>query len=182
MSHTSTPKHHALAHKSTRRATRKSGTPLGHTAPALPRARQADPRNNGGRPQGMASVLLSALFALLPVIGISLLLLFVMTAIVLWAADPDAMLAPMAMAGLGVSSLIGGIIAARRCGGHSLLCGLCTGLLLTFLLWILTLFIDRTDPTMTLGVSTWGQMALHAVVVALAGAGGMIGGGARRAK
>lgn len=125
---------------------------------------------------GMASVLKAALFALVCTAGIGLILLLLMTGIVLSTADPDTMVTPMALAALGVSSLAGGMIAARLCGGRALLCGLCVGILWTFVLWLLTFFIDGSDPAMTLGISAGWRVALHAAVIGIGGIGGRIGG------
>ena len=178
MSHTSTPQHHASAHKTARRATRKQAVQPGHTAPALPRLRRDVADGDCGEAGGLASVVLSALFALPFMVGIGLILLLVMTGIVLSTGNPDAMMTPIALAVLGVSALVGGIISARRCGSRGLLCGLCSGFLFTLLLWILTFFINRSDPLMTLGISAWGRVALHAAVVVVATCGGATCGGA----
>ena len=118
----------------------------------------------------------SILFALPFAAGIGLILLLVTAGLLTSVADPDAMITPMAMGVLGVTALLGGLIAARRCGCRHLLCGVSVGMCLTLLLWIMTFFVDRSDTTLTLGVSPWGRVALHVAVVALSGAGGLIGG------
>lgn len=194
MAHTSAPKHHSSplpTHTASARQApaRRGGHPgtsaREHTAPGARRnarriARQNTRRKNSEQAEAggssLTSVLLSSLFSLPLTLGIGLVLLLVITGIVLSTEDPDRMMTPMAMAVLGVSALLGGIIAARRCGSRPLLCGLCAGLLFTLLLWVLTFLTDRTDATMTLGASAWGRLALHAAVVALETAGGLIGG------
>ncbi len=167
------------AHTSARNVARKaSAKPVGHghTAPAvLPRVARSDVQDEQAA-GGMLRVLASMLFALPVTAGIGMLLLLIITGIALSTGDPDAMLTPLALAILGITSLLGGLVCARRCGSRPLLCGVCSGLLFTLLLWVLTLFVDRTDPTLTLGTTPWGRLALHVAVVALETAGALIGG------
>lgn len=125
---------------------------------------------------GTMAVLSAALFALPFTVGVGLILLCLTAGLLMSVADPDVMITPLAIGILSVTSLLGGLISARRCGSHALLCGMTAGAFFTLLLWILTLFVDHSDPALTLGVSPWGRVALHAAVVALAGAGGLIGG------
>ena len=147
----------------------------GHTAPPRSPQRRAA-REEAAPRSGPTAILMAALFSLPVTAGIGLILLLATTAIAASTPDPDAMISPLSIGVLGVTALLGGLVSARRCGRDPLLCGLCGGIMFTLLLWVLTLFVDRTDPALTLGVAGWGRWAMHAAVVILELAGGLMGG------
>ncbi len=123
----------------------------------------------------------SGLFALPFVLIIGFVLLLIVTMVAYNASDPHALIPPLSMVALGLTSLLGGFIAARRRRGHPLLSGLLCGLLMNLMFLTLTLFWqDAAKEAMSLGFSgllTWG---LHAAIVLCSVIGAKIGMGKRR--
>lgn len=120
--------------------------------------------------------LMAALFALPITVAIGLVLLLIVTAVAYSQPDPDSLSTPLSLGALGLTSLLGGLVAARRGRSRGLFCGFLSGLLFTLLLLGASLFFgDDTKTQLTLGFSaplTWG---LHIVVVLLALLGAKIG-------
>lgn len=150
----------------------------GHTA--LPRPTNPGEGESTGGP---VSVLRAALFAL-PVTAImGAVLLAVATGVSLSSPDPDAMSLPLSMGALGLTALLGGLVCGRRCGGAPLACGLCSGLLLVITMAALSLAVgDDTRAALTLGLGTWGGLAVRAAVVFLEMLGARMGTAKRRTK
>lgn len=142
----------------------------GHSAQRS-RARQSHETAEGRLPSLPVALITTLSLAL----GGGAALLLVAAGLLVSANDPDAMIAPVALGILGVMSLLAGFVAARLRRDQPCLFGMAVGLCLTLLLWILTAVIDRSDPTLTLGVPLWGRIALHAGVVALSCAGSLMG-------
>ncbi len=124
-----------------------------------------------------SSALMAALFALPVTAVIGLVLLLIVTAVAYSHPDPDCLSTPLALGAVGLTSLLGGLVAARRGRSRGLFCGLLSGLLFTLLLLGLSLFFgDEARTQLSSGFSapmTWG---LHIGVVLLELLGAKIGG------
>lgn len=142
----------------------------------IPRASD-DHTSEGGTEAGFSRVFTAALFALPVTAVIGLVLLLIVTAVAYANPDPDRLATPLSLAALGLTSLLGGLVAARRGQQKPLLCGGMLGLLLVLLLLTASLFFsDETRELLTLGLSaplTWG---LRGGVVLLSALGGRLGG------
>ncbi len=125
---------------------------------------------------GFGRVFMAALFALPVTAVIGLVLLLIVTAVAYANPDPDSLTTPLSMAVLGLTALLGGLVAARRGQTAPLLCGLLAGLLFTLLLLVLTLFFsDDARTQLTLGLSSPVLWMLHGGVVLLSALGGKLG-------
>ena len=126
---------------------------------------------------GFARVLSSALFALPVTAVVGLILLLIVTAVAYADPDPDRLTAPLSLAALGLTALLGGLVAARRGQGRSLLCGLTLGLLLTLLLLGSSLFFGEEQRNqLTLGFPAPAIWLLRGGVILLSALGGKLGG------
>ena len=146
-----------------------------HTAPARPKERSNPSTSDSG---GMTATLKAALFALPFGLAIGFILLLVLAAVALAAPDPDAMIPPLALAALGVTFLLGGLIAARKNPASPMIRSLLCGLLLTLLLWTVSCLLpspNTASHTASLITSTPARMAVRAASLALSAAGGLMG-------
>lgn len=75
-------------------------------------------------------------------IAFTLLLGFIMAAILYRTADPARYIVPTAFSVLYISALIGGFFASKVNGGSALLCGLLTGAMLLALTFIISLLVS----------------------------------------
>lgn len=146
----------------------------GRAAPrSLPATRDGQEPTTEGK---LTNALMAALFSLPITMVLSLLLLFIVTAVAYAHADPDSLTTPLALGVLGVSSLLCGLIAARRGHGRPMLAGLLAGLLYTLALWGLSLcFGDEARTTLTLGLSAPAAWGLHGIALLLSLLGGKLG-------
>lgn len=125
---------------------------------------------------GFSRVFTAALFALPVTAVIGLVLLLIVTAVAYANPDPDSLTTPLSMAVLGLSSLLGGLVAARRGQHKPLLCGGMLGLLFVLLLLVGSLFFsDEARESLTLGLPTPLLWGLHGGVVLLSALGGKLG-------
>ena len=125
---------------------------------------------------GFGRIFMAALFALPVTAVIGLVLLLIVTAVAYANPDPDSLTTPLSMAVLGLTAMLGGLVAARRGQTASLLCGLLAGLLFTLLLLVLSLFFsDEARAQLTLGLSSPILWVLHGGVVLLSTLGGKLG-------
>ena len=137
--------------------------------PQKPRATAGDGESS------LLGVLKSALFALPVSLLCGVILLSVMAAIALTQPNPSAMITPLALAVLGLSGLVGGLVCVRRAGRSPALCGLTFGLLFVLVTWVLSLIPMEAGESTSLP----GVWLIRAVVVLLSCLGAAVG--ARRA-
>ncbi len=95
--------------------------------------------------------LAAALARLLPAVGVSLLsalgFLTVSAALSLRAPDPLALLTPLAWGSVGLSALLGGVTAGRRCPEGAVAAGLCTGAMVLLLVTLAGFLAGKADPS-----------------------------------
>lgn len=121
-------------------------------------------------------ILASSLFALPFAWLCGLILVSVMAGLAMTQADPAAMTTPLSLSVLGISSMVGGLIAARRCGHSPLLCGLLFGALFVLTLWVLSfVFGGRGESPLSLNLSFSISLLARAAAIGLAIAGAYIG-------
>ena len=126
-------------------------------------------------------ILTGALFALPFAWLCGLILVSVMAGLAMTQADPAAMTMPLSLSVLGISSLVGGLITARRCGRSPLLCGLLFGAFFCVTLWVLSfVFGGRAENPLSLQFSFPISLLVRAAAIGLSVAGAYIG--TRRAK
>lgn len=126
---------------------------------------------------GLLRVLSAALFALPVTALVGAVLLLIVTAVAYANPDPDSLTTPLSLAALGLTSVLGGLVAARRGRGKCLLCGLTLGLLWTLLLvGFSLLFGDEARRQLTLGLSSLLSWLVHGGVIFLSALGGKMGG------
>ena len=114
---------------------------------SFPHPRRTAPTGEEIADGGVRSLLISSLVALPCMAGVGILLLLLAAGILLSVKDPDTVIPPLSIGILGISSLMGGIIAAKRCGHHFLLCGLTAGVGFALLLWVLRLLLGPCGPS-----------------------------------
>ncbi len=152
--------------------TSKRSDPRGH----LPSRRALPVEDEQASEGGFASAFMAALFALPVAAIIGLVLLLIVTAVAYANPDPDRLTTPLSLCALGLTALLGGLVAARRGRGQPLLGGLLSGLLIALLLLGLSLFFgDEARAQLTLGVSSPIRWGLHGGVVALSLLGAKLG-------
>ena len=143
----------------------------------VPAASYTSTKEDASTEAGLIHVLSAALFALPVTAAVGLVLLLIVTAVACANPDPDSLTTPLSLAALGLTALLGGLVAARRGQSRSLLCGATLGLLLTLLLLGASLFYgEDMRQQLTLGVSSPVSWSLHGGVVLLASLGGKLGG------
>lgn len=147
----------------------------GHTSPRrLPAPRvESEPASE----DSFTAALMAALFALPITAIIGLIFLLIVTAVAYGSPDPDALTTPLSLSVLGLTSLLGGLVASRRRGTRPILCGLLLGLLWTLLLWAVSLlFGDEARSQLTLGFPAPALWGLHGGAVLISMLGGKLGG------
>lgn len=100
--------------------------------------------------------------------AVCLVVLLVMALVLTWQDMPLAAAGYMAVAALGAGALVGGVVAARKAGGHGLVWGAACGAIL-FLIPLLIGWLFFPDVS---GVSVWFRLA---VAVLCAAVGGVLG-------
>ncbi len=108
-------------------------------------------------------------FGITVAIGAGMILLCSMIAYFL--PDPLSMILPLSYLAVGLTALIGGLIAGKLHGGAPLIVGLINGMLLTALILIGSLFFR----SMANGYTAWISALLHAAVLLLSFLGALIG-------
>ena len=101
-------------------------------------------------------------------------LIFVVSAVAYSAGDPDSVIRPLALAALYISCAVGGIVSARLSGEHGAVAALVSaaaGLMLLICVIFLS-FIPTAAPDRALSPAL--SVALHALIVAVSAACGMI--------
>ena len=122
----------------------------------------------------------SALFALPCMVVMGFLLLMIATLVAYRSQDPSALRLPLCLTAQGLTCVLGGLIAARRGGGHPLLSGLLCGLFWTLLLFITSLFWSNSQKSLlSLGLAPLLQWGIHGGMVLLSLLGARIGVGRR---
>ena len=101
--------------------------------------------------------------------GLGLLLVF--SLIAYFYTDPNTLILPLALAGAGLTALIGGVVTVRIHGRSALICGLLIGCLLTSLMMLLSLFFTQEGA----GYSTGTSCLLHAAIPVLSVTGAYLG-------
>jgi putative membrane protein (TIGR04086 family) len=112
------------------------------------------------------------------VLVIGFLFLLIGTLVAYRSADPHTLIPPLSLAALGLTSLMGGLISARRRRGNPLLSGLLCGLIMNLLLLGGALLFEGQG--VSLGYSPLMQWGLHAAVAVLSLLGARMGMGRRR--
>lgn len=145
----------------------------------MPRSRGTAATANDQQMQGehaLTTAVMAALFALPFTALVGLILLLIATAVAYANPDPDALTTPLSLGVLGLTSVLGGLISARRGQARPLLCGLFSGLLLTLTLFALSLCIGgEGNGSMTLNLPPLAAWGLHAAVVVLEMLGAKLG-------
>ena len=120
----------------------------------------------------VGSMLQSALFGALCGMLSSLVLLFIVALICYRSPDPDALLSPLALGALFVSSFVSGFAALRRNRTSALLCGAAAGILLAlFFLALSFFFVGKTEDALS-PVLSW---LIRAAMIPVAAVGGFAG-------
>ena len=126
--------------QSSRQSNRRKHTPppVGHLPPrSASRGGRTTPRTedvqDGSRLSGS---LAAALFAIPFMLVIGFVFLLIATLVAYRSTDPHALVLPLSMVALGLTSLLGGLISARRRRGEPLLSGLLCGLQMNLLLYL----------------------------------------------
>ncbi len=149
-----------------------------HAPARHPISRESSETNNQNLPSegGFIQAMMAALFALPVTLIIGLILLLIVSAVAYVYADPDRLTTPLALAALGLTSLLGGLVAARRGKTAPVLCGLLIGILFSLCLWCGSLFFtDGLRAQLTLGLSSPALWGLHSGVILMSVAGAKIG-------
>ncbi len=146
--------------------------PSGRASDARTYADEADVSSEGG----FASALFAALFALPVTAVIGFVLLLIATAVAYANADPDAMTMPCSLVALGLTALMGGMVAAMRGYRQPLLSALLLGFLLIVLQLGGTLFYgDGMRAELSMGGSVFLRWGLRFALMPLALLGGRLG-------
>lgn len=170
---------------SSRKNSRRGHTspPAGHLPPKAGHTRKRPEGRAADRPSDtpLSGAFFSAVFAMPFVLLIGLLFLLIGTLVGYRSADPHGLIPYLSLAALGLTSLLGGLIAARRRRGHPLLSGLLCGLLINLLMLAASLFFgDAEKATLSLSYPSLAKWGLHAAVALLALLGARLGMGNRR--
>ena len=152
----------------------------GHLPPVSTHGRQrpVGRAEERGSDAPVAGAIASAVFALPITVGVGFLCLLAATLLSYRQADPHALILPLSLVALGLTSLLGGLVAARRGRGNPLLGGLFCGILLNLVMLLLSLFWGEGDKSaLSLGFSSLTVWGLRAGVVILSLIGAKIGAG-----
>lgn len=154
--------------------------PSGHLPPKAghtrekPSVRSSD--HSGESP--LSGAFFSAIFAMPFVLVIGCLFLLISTLAAYRSPNPHTLILPLSLTALGLTSLCGGVISARRKRGNPLLGGLFCGLLINLFLLTASLFFNDGDSeALSLGLSSLARWGLHAAVVLLSTVGARLGKG-----
>lgn len=164
--------------KNTRRG--HTAPPVGHLPPKSGHRKDRPSGRTSEQPAeaGWAGAFASALFAMPFVLVIGVLFLLICTLVAFRSDDPHVLVMPLSLAALGLTSLMGGLISARRRRGNPLLSGLLCGLFINLLLLGLSLFFGESTTTeLTLGYSGLAKWGLHAAATVLSVLGAKFGAG-----
>ena len=101
--------------------------------------------------------------------GVGILVIFSLVAY--FYTDPNALILPLALAGAGLTALIGGLVTVRMHGHSALFCGLLNGCMLMVVMMVLSLFFTKEG----IGYSTGTSCLLHAGVPILSVLGAYLG-------
>ncbi len=159
---------------------RHTAPPVGHLPPKSGHRKDRPAGRTSEQPAeaGWTGAFSSAMFAMPFVLVIGFLFLLIGTLVAFRSADPHALVMPLSLASLGLTSLMGGLISARRRRGNPLLSGLICGLLINLLLLGLSLFFsERVAAELTLGYSGLAKWGICAAVVILSVLGARLGAG-----
>ena len=113
------------------------------------------------------SAVFSSLFGLIAALITFIALTAAFSFVSLLCPDPRAVSRFLGYAVLYISSVIGGIVAYKRCGGYPLICGLSFGVLYALINWLLSLLFSPTDA-MNIGIAL--IMRVLSVAAAVGGA------------
>lgn len=105
-------------------------------------------------------------------VAFTILLVFIMAAILYRTADPASYVVPAAFSVLYISALVGGFFASKTNGGSALLCGLFTGAILLALMFIISLLVSN-ELSSDYGIIE--NISLRAVLIVCAILGAFIG-------
>lgn len=159
-------------HTGSRRTTARQGLP----APRLSDSAADGARESAEETGRFATALRASLFALPVTAVLGLIFLLVAAGVAYANPDPDRLITPLGLCALALTALCGGFVSARRGRVAPALCGLLLGILLTLLLFGVSLLLrDSTRSALTLGLSGPASFGLHAGVVVLALLGAIIG-------
>ena len=152
----------------------------GHAGAHRPRAANEGRNSADGAENisenGLAVSLFAALFALPVAAVIGFILLLIVTMVACANADPDALTTPLALAALGLTSLMGGMVAAIRGYRHPLLSAVIFGLFLILLqLAGLLFYSDELRAQLSMGVPALGRWGMRLSVLPFSLLGGGIG-------
>lgn len=126
----------------------------------------------------LSGAFFSAIFALPFMLLIGFVFLLIITVVSYRSTDPHALVMPLSLVALGLTSLLGGLIASRRKRGNGLLSGLLCGLLFNLVLLTLSLFWHDGDKvTLSLGLDSLVKWGLHAGIALLSVIGAKMGMG-----
>ncbi len=136
-------------HPSVARATESDRSARATAAHRRPRVDEpSDDQSPGDVAGGFSRLLATLPLSLGLTVATTLTLSVVAAAVAYRSADPSALLTPLAWGTLGLSSVVGGILAARRNLARPVLAGLLGGVALALLLWVLSwLTGGEGDPT-----------------------------------
>ena len=124
---------------------------------------------------GLKVAFMAGLFALPVSLGIGLALLLALSFAAYSNSDPNALISPLGITALILTSVLCGFIAARRGGRAIALCGLMGGGLFSTLLFVLSqLFSDESRDALSLGASTVVSLLLHLGIIVLAIVGAIL--------
>ena len=93
---------------------------------------------------------------------VSVVLAIISCVIAFYSKDPDSLLTPLSMLSLYVPAFIAGVVAIRKKGDSSLLCGLLSGVIFMLFYMLVSLFFSPEDSS---GYSLLLSLALHALIV-----------------
>ncbi len=153
------------------RSRARDRAPLG-----LPPSRSVRDESAGSRGGLLSTAFLSGLFGLAVSAGLGLVLILAAAAAAYANADPDALIGPLGLAAVALSSLCGGFAAARHGRRAPLVCGLFSAFLMVlFLLTGNIFFGDETRAALTLGLAPEVKAGLYAVAAILEVVGALLG-------
>ena len=124
-----------------------------------------------------ARAMRSALSGLISFVAAGLVLISCGAAVALTRADPDALIAPLALIALLLSSFAGGFTTARRTGDAPLLCGILCGGVITVFTMIAALILRGVTGS---GYELWQAAILHGATVLFSVLGSFAGNAKRK--